>query len=41
MEAICAQENVEAAVRAVKRNKGTPGVDGMTVKRLPEMPTKR
>ncbi len=41
MEAICAQENVEAAVRAVKRNKGAPGVDGMTVKQLPEMLTKR
>jgi hypothetical protein len=29
-EAIC--ENVAAAVQAVMRNKGAPGVDGMTVK---------
>jgi RNA-directed DNA polymerase len=41
MEAICAQENVEAAVRAVKRNKGAPGVDGMTVKELPALLAKR
>jgi len=37
MEAICDWENVETAARAVMRNKGAPGVDGMTVKRLPEV----
>jgi hypothetical protein len=35
MEAICDGENVEAAVRAVQRNKGAPGVDAMTVEQLP------
>jgi RNA-directed DNA polymerase len=35
MEAICDSENVETAARAVMRNKGAPGVDGMTVKDLP------
>jgi RNA-directed DNA polymerase len=35
MEAICAPDNIEAALRAVVRNKGAPGVDGITVRRLP------
>lgn len=35
MEAICAPENIAAAVRAVVRNKGAAGVDGMTVHDLP------
>jgi RNA-directed DNA polymerase len=35
MEAICAPESMAAAVRAVTRNKGAPGVDGMTVRDLP------
>jgi RNA-directed DNA polymerase len=35
MEAICDPENIEAALRAVMRNKGAPGVDGMTVRQLP------
>jgi len=35
MEAICEWTNVETAARAVMRNKGAPGVDGMTVKELP------
>ena len=35
MEAICDFENVETAARAVMRNKGASGVDGMTVKELP------
>src|ERR1700732_271989 len=30
MEAICDPENIEAAVRAVARNKGAPGGDGIT-----------
>jgi RNA-directed DNA polymerase len=35
MEAICAKDNVEAALAAVVRNKGAPGIDGITVKQLP------
>jgi RNA-directed DNA polymerase len=35
MEAICDPDNIEAALRAVVRNKGAPGVDGMTVRQLP------
>jgi RNA-directed DNA polymerase len=35
MEAICAPENIKAALRAVVRNKGAPGVDGITVRQLP------
>ena len=35
MEAICDLDNIEAALRAVVRNKGAPGVDGITVKQLP------
>lgn len=34
MEAICEEENVATAARAVIRNKGAPGVDGMTVDQL-------
>src|ERR1700722_14536548 len=35
MEAVCDPENIEAALRAVVRNKGAPGVDGITVQQLP------
>jgi RNA-directed DNA polymerase len=35
MEAICDPDNIEAALRAVVRNKGAPGVDGITVRQLP------
>jgi RNA-directed DNA polymerase len=35
MEAICAPDNVAAAMRAVVRNKGAAGVDGMTIRDLP------
>src|ERR1700747_3211970 len=35
MEAICDPDNIETALRAVVRNKGAPGVDGMTVRQLP------
>ena len=31
MEAVCERENLKAALRRVKANKGSPGVDGMTV----------
>jgi len=35
MEMICAEENIEAAVRRVRANAGSPGVDGMTTRELP------
>src|SRR5512147_3073047 len=35
MEAICDLDNIEAALDAVVRNKGAPGIDGITVKQLP------
>ena len=31
MEAVCERENLRAALRQVRANKGSPGVDGMTV----------
>jgi RNA-directed DNA polymerase len=36
METICDPDNMEAALRAVVRNKGAAGVDRMTVRRLPD-----
>ena len=36
-EAICDPKNIEAALRAVVRNKGAPGVDGITVRQLPSV----
>src|ERR1700730_17678693 len=41
MEAICDPDNIEAALRAVVRNKGAPGIDGMTVKQLTSILTAR
>jgi RNA-directed DNA polymerase len=35
MEAICDPDNIEAALRAVVRNKGAPGVDGITIRQFP------
>ncbi len=35
MEAICSRENLWKALRQVQANKGSAGVDGMTVRRLP------
>lgn len=35
MEAICDPDNIASAMRAVVRNKGAPGVDGITVRQLP------
>ena len=31
MEEVCEQENLKAALQKVRANKGSPGVDGMTV----------
>ncbi len=31
MEAVCERENLSAALRQVRANMGSPGVDGMTV----------
>ena len=36
MEAVCERENCKQALRRVKSNKGSPGIDGMTVEELPE-----
>jgi RNA-directed DNA polymerase len=35
MEEICERENCKRALKRVKANKGSPGVDGMTVQALP------
>ena len=35
LELVVERSNVEAALRRVKRNKGSPGIDGMTVEELP------
>jgi RNA-directed DNA polymerase len=37
MEAICNPDNIEAALQSVVRNKGAPGIDGVTVKQLPSL----
>jgi hypothetical protein len=36
MEEVCERENCKQALARVKANKGSPGVDGMTVRDLPE-----
>jgi RNA-directed DNA polymerase len=36
MEEVCARENCQQALKRVKANKGSAGVDGMTVQQLPE-----
>src|SRR5437870_5472918 len=36
MEAICEWENLKEAMRQVKANKGSAGIDGMTVDELPD-----
>jgi RNA-directed DNA polymerase len=36
MEEVCERENCQQALRRVKTNKGSPGVDGMTVHEMPE-----
>ena len=34
MEANCERNNMESAIKRVIRNKGAPGVDGMTVRKI-------
>ncbi len=34
MEEVCERENCKQALRRVKANKGSPGIDGMTVEQL-------
>ena len=35
MEEVCGRENCQQALRRVKANKGSPGIDGMRVEQLP------
>ena len=35
MEQICQRENLSKALQRVRQNKGSPGIDGMTVNKLP------
>jgi hypothetical protein len=39
MEKVCERPNLQAALKRVRRNKGSPGIDGMTVDEL-AMPIK-
>ena len=34
MEAICERKNIKSAIKRVIKNKGAPGVDGMTVRKI-------
>jgi group II intron reverse transcriptase/maturase len=36
MEKVCERRNLQAALKRVKKNKGSPGIDGMTVDELPD-----
>jgi group II intron reverse transcriptase/maturase len=36
MELVCERQNLQAALKRVRKNKGSPGIDGMTVEELPE-----
>ena len=36
MELVCERQNLQAALKRVRKNKGSPGLDGMTVDELPE-----
>jgi group II intron reverse transcriptase/maturase len=36
MELVCERQNLQAALKRVRRNKGSPGIDGMTVGELPD-----
>jgi RNA-directed DNA polymerase len=36
MELVCERQNLQAALKRVRKNKGSPGIDGMTVEELSE-----
>ena len=36
MEKVCERANLQAALKRVRKNKGSPGIDGMTVDELPD-----
>jgi len=36
MERVASRPNLQAALKRVKKNKGSPGIDGMTVEKLPD-----
>ena len=36
MEEVCQRDNLKEALKRVRQNKGSPGVDGMTVDELPD-----
>jgi len=36
MELVCERQNLQAALKRVRKNKGGPGIDGMTVNELPD-----
>jgi RNA-directed DNA polymerase len=36
MELVCERRNLQAALKRVRKNKGSPGIDGMTVDELPD-----
>ncbi|KKK56641.1 hypothetical protein LCGC14_3062480, partial [marine sediment metagenome] len=36
MEEVCQRENLKKALQRVRQNKGSPGLDGMTVSELPD-----
>ena len=38
MEEVCERENCKQALRRVKANKGSPGIDGMNVDELAGLP---
>src|SRR5262245_12776597 len=35
MEKVCERRNLQAALKRVRQNAGSPGIDGMTVEELP------
>ena len=36
MDLVCERQNLQAALKRVRKNKGSPGIDGMTVDELPD-----
>ena len=39
MERVVSRPNLQAALKRVRKNKGSPGTDGMTVEELPDLRT--